>query len=340
LIKANCLMQIGINFRHPHFGNDNFSKMSDQARAPSLIPKAFRFTDVDHFRSSVRHINVDFTPLARTICAEQIILNLAGCDVNFTKSFPRIIDAQVEPDCTAIGVSMDDGVPIRFNGIERDRSIFVIGRNGAVYNAVERVERRYASIVFKPDIEDRGWPSTDASFKMFEISPAEQRRLRRLVMEALKVSPEFTDPIDAREAASAIRESLLAAIDAAFADVVRTRWASRASTSRQFKIFQDLRAILAANISSPLYSSDIAKQLCVSVRTVHDTVLRYRGMSRHRYLRLRRLWLVRKQLLSGSSSVKASALALGFWHMGDFSHSYRQQFGESASETLERASRG
>ena len=234
---------------------------------------------------------------------------------------------------------MDDGVPIRFNGVERDHSIFVIGRNGAVYNAVERVERRYASIVFKPDIEDRGWPGTDASFKMFEISLAEQHRLRRLVLEVLKISPEFTDPVGARETASAIRESLLAAIDAAFADVVRTRWASRANTSRQFKIFQDLRAILAANISSPLYSGDIANQLGVSVRTVHDTVLRYRGMSLHRYLRLRRLWLVRKQLLSGSSSVKASALALGFWHMGDFSHSYRQQFGESASETLERASR-
>jgi AraC family ethanolamine operon transcriptional activator len=313
--------------------------MSDQARTPSLVPKAFRFADVDHFRSSVRHINVDFTPLARTISAEQIILNLAGCDVNFTKSFPRIIDAQLEPDCTAIGFSMDDGVPIRFNGVERDHSIFVIGSNGAVYNAVERVERRYASIVFKPAIEDRGWPDTDASFKMFEIGQAQQHRLRRLVTQVLKVSPEFAEPIDAGEAASAIRESLLAAIDAAFADVVPMRWASRANTSRQFKIFQDLRAILAANIASPLYSADIAKALGVSVRTIHDTVLRYRGMSLHRYLRLRRLWLVRKQLLSGSSSVKASALAFGFWHMGDFSHSYRLQFGESASETLERASR-
>lgn len=59
---------------------------------------------------------------------------------------------------------------------------------------------------------------------------------------------------------------------------------------------------------------------------------RYRGMSLHRYLRLKRLWLVRKQLLAGTPGVKASALAFGFWHLSDFSRSYRVQFGESPSE--------
>jgi hypothetical protein len=71
--------------------------------APTLAPKIFRFTDIDAFRSSVRNLNVDFTPLVRTIAAEQIILNLPGCDVNYTKSFPRIVDAQLAPNCTAMG---------------------------------------------------------------------------------------------------------------------------------------------------------------------------------------------------------------------------------------------
>ena len=41
-------------------------------------------------------------------------------------------------------------------------------------------------------------------------------------------------------------------------------------------------------------------------------------MSLHRWLRLRRLWLVRQRLLAGTPSVKAAALAFGFWHLGDF----------------------
>ena len=121
-----------------------------------MAPKIFRFADIDAFRSSVRHLNVDFTPLARKISAEQIILNLPGCDVNYTKSFPRIIDAVLGPNSTAIGFSMDDGVPIRFNGVDRDRGVIVIGNSGAAYSAVERTPREYASIVFTPEVDNRG----------------------------------------------------------------------------------------------------------------------------------------------------------------------------------------
>src|SRR5579883_2258531 len=63
-------------------------------------------------------------------------------------------------------------------------------------------------------------------------------------------------------------------------------------------------------------------------------------MSLHRYLRLRRLWLVRQQLRAGTQSVKATALAFGFWHFGDFAQSYRSLFGETPSETLARARGG
>src|ERR1700709_752798 len=118
--------------------------MSNEPLAPALAPKVFRFTDIDTFRSSVRNLNVDFTPLARTISAEQIILNLPGCDVNYTKSFPRITDAQLGPNCTAVGFSMDDGIPIRFNGVEEDRAGIVIGGGGAFYSQVERTPRQFA----------------------------------------------------------------------------------------------------------------------------------------------------------------------------------------------------
>jgi AraC family ethanolamine operon transcriptional activator len=56
----------------------------------------------------------------------------------------------------------------------------------------------------------------------------------------------------------------------------------------------------------------------------------------HRYMRLRRLWGVRQQLLRGASlqSIKAVALVNGFWHMGEFAASYRDLFGETPQQTL------
>jgi AraC-like DNA-binding protein len=307
---------------------------------PSLTPKIFRFSDIDQFRSSVRGLDVDFTPLVRKISAEQIVLNLEGCDVNFTKSFPRIIDARVADNCTVVGFTMDDGVPIRFNGVERDRSVVVIGSNGAAYSAVERTERRYASIAFRPSVENRGWPQATVNFNMYETSPIAQQRLRELVVHVLSATERFDNFVDAREASAAIKESLLAAVDAVFADVVLTEWATHANSTRQFRIFQDIRAVLAGSLGTPIYSEELAQQVGISVRSMHDAILRYRGMSLHRYLRLRRLWLVRKRLLEGAvESVKAAALAFGFWHLGDFSASYRLQFGEAPSETLARSRR-
>ena len=97
------------------------------------------------------------------------------------------------------------------------------------------------------------------------------------------------------------------------------RWTQRPNDERQFKLFQDIRALLSDDLSQPIYSEEIARKLGLSVRTLHDVVRRYRGMSLHRYLRLRRLWLVRQRLLAGADSVKAVALAFGFWHLSAIS---------------------
>jgi AraC family ethanolamine operon transcriptional activator len=311
--------------------------MSENAPEPSLTPRIYRFSDIDQFRSSVRGLKVDFTPLARKISAEQIILNLGGCDINVTRSFPRIIDAQIEMNCTAVGFTMDDGIPIRFNGVERDKAVVVIGADSAAYTAVERVQRCYASIVFTPSVRNRGWPVATANFNMFETSLRGQNRLRELVTEILSVAPHMDASMGLSAAASAIRESLLACVDEVFADIVPTKWAAHSNSTRQFKIFQDVQAVLAGSLDKPVYSEHLAHQVGISVRSMHDAILRYRGMSLHRYLRLRRLWLVRQQLLAGAASVKAIALAFGFWHLGDFSGSYRLQFGESPSQTLARS---
>jgi AraC family ethanolamine operon transcriptional activator len=310
--------------------------MEKDSGQPALAPQIFRFSDVDEFRSAVRSLELDFTPLVRTISAEQIILDLPGCSVNLITSFPRITNGQFAPDCTCIGFTMDEGIPIRFNGVDEIQSSIVIGSNGAAYTTVERVGRRYASIVFTPEVDDRGWPEATPNFRIFQTSPSAYRWLRTLVLEITSVS-FVGPPTEQRQIGSAIRESLFAGIDAAFTDVAPSKWANRANTGRQFRIFRDIRDILATSIGQPIYSSDLARRLGVSVRTIHDAVLHVSGMSLHRYLRLRRLWLVRQQLRAGSQSVKAAALAFGFWHFGDFAQSYRALFGETPSETLARA---
>ena len=285
----------------------------------------------------MRHLNVVFTPLVRKISAEQIILNLPGCDVNYTKSFPRIIDAQLVPNCTAVAFTMDDGVPVRFNGVEDVLPAIAIGTGGSLYTQVEKAPRSYTSIIFSPAIEDRGWLEGGPSWRFYVVSKPVHHRLRRLVLQILAAATEFADDPESGALARHMRESLFAAVDMAVADVVTAPEIMRANFSSKFKIFRDAEAVLAEHYNSPIYSGVIAQQIGVSVRTLHDTILYYRGMSLHRYLRLRRLWLVRQRLLAGTHSVKAAALTFGFWHLSDFSHNYLRQFGESPSATLARS---
>jgi len=314
--------------------------MNTDVFVPDLTPRTFRFTDIDEFRSSVRNLQVDFTPLVRKILAEQTILDLPGLSINFTKSFPRIVDATIAPNCTCIGFAMDDGIPIRFNGVERDQTAVVIGSHGAAYTSVETAERQYASIIFTPAVEDRGWPEAASNFRMFEITPVGQLRLQELVRQVLSHASSSANGENAPMAASAMAESVLSVVDAVFANIVPTRLASHTNAAGQFKVLRDVDAALSGYLSAPIYREALARQVGVSVRSLHDAVQRFRGMSLHRYLRLKRLWLVRKQLLTGTHTVKASALAFGFWHLGDFSASYRAQFGETPSETLAKARLG
>lgn len=310
--------------------------MNSNDDAPGLALKIFRFSDVDEFRNAIRGLNYEFTPFVRRISAEQTILSLPGCDVNLTRAFPRVVDAQLVENCTAIGFTMDNlDVPIRFNGSQRARPVIVIGSSGAAYTTIEEVQRQIASVVFRPEVTDRGWPRAALSFKIFETTAEGLNRLRSVVREVLAAAAEPVGAAEMPFKAAAMKESLLGAVDDALESVVSVRWTLRPNDERNLKTFQDVRALLSDDLSQPIYSEEIARKLGLSVRTLHDVVRRYRGMSLHRYLRLRRLWLVRQRLLAGADSVKAVALAFGFWHLSDFSRSYRDQFGETPSQTLE-----
>ena len=91
--------------------------------------------------------------------------------------------------------------------------------------------------------------------------------------------------------------------------------------------------------ASAIYSAELAEQCGVSVRTLGTAVASVRGMSLHRYLRLKQLWSARAQLVKGSDAVTVTscARANGFHHMGEFARLYRAAFHETASRTLARA---
>ena len=101
-------------------------------------------------------------------------------------------------------------------------------------------------------------------------------------------------------------------------------------------------AYLGEHRDRPIYTEELCNGLAVSASSLAEAFRAMFGVSPHRFLKLRRLSMVRAALLTRESPallVKSVALSHGFWHLGQFAHDYRATFGKSRSETLARAGR-
>lgn len=311
--------------------------MQISSLSPSPVLRTFAYTDLDQFRQAFRAVDVQFTPMCRTASAEQAILSLPGCELYLLKTFPRLLDAMLADGCTFIGITMADDFEYRFNGLEKDRPAMSLGYGSAGYKVLETQGCYSAAIIFSPEVHGRGWPSKDRVFLACVISPAAERRIRDVVLAAFRFVSDAPAHAAAPGALHGVKETILAAIDAALADPQPLEMSRIGTARRYFDIVQKIEKSIADNYSGPIYSERLADEIGVSVRTMHNAMQQFRGMSLHRYLRMKRLWSVRRQLLGGAHKVSATALANGFWHLGEFAQFYTAQFGETPSQTLARA---
>lgn len=76
----------------------------------------------------------------------------------------------------------------------------------------------------------------------------------------------------------------------------------------------------------------------VSRRTLQYSFTTILGISPLQFLRLTRLNRVRRALCAAAPTQTVTDIATywGFWHLGQFAHDYKQQFGECPSQTLSR----
>src|SRR5260370_29374757 len=129
----------------------------------------------------------------------------------------------------------------------------------------------------------------------------------------------LADP--ARQAA---QETVLAGLDRAFLDTSSLDLERARSFQESLHIVEKIEARLSANLAAAIYSDELASELRISVRTMHTAMLKIRGMSLHRYLRLRRLWALRTPLLAGGKTLqhKASAPSKCLLHLSELSPPY------------------
>jgi AraC-like DNA-binding protein len=181
-----------------------------------------------------------------------------------------------------------------------------------------------------------GDPSTSPCVKP---SAARLDRLRRLYHEVNRMAFSGEEEVlDHPEVRRSLEHTLtVAMVSCLSAEVERPH---SPGWHRHQRIMQRFREWLDANDDRAVYLQEICAALDVSAPTLRRCCEEHLGMSPMQYLGLRRMNLARQELQRPNSdtSVTATAMNFGFWHLGRFADEYRSLFGESPSTTLARRS--
>jgi AraC family ethanolamine operon transcriptional activator len=295
--------------------------------------------DLDHFRGIEGLGEANSIPLDhRGFAASFASLKLKSCTVYLQRTFPRILQVQYSTTGAIVGLLMDDADSLTLNGVEGRAPALLLVKGRARCEIVEPRANLVAFVNFDC-IDDRGWPGDLDRAQLIATEPARSDALRITLRDVLILASHSPDILVQPGVIESVEESILQAADLAMAAASPASDAKRLSLSHYLALVRKFDEFVAVNAAKTLYSADVARQLGVSVRTLHNAVVAIRGMSMHRYMRLRRFWNVRQQLVRGTSpqSIKAVALAHGFWHMGEFTALYRELFGETPQQTLSAA---
>ena len=314
------------------------SLLSQLVNSPALTVS--RSPDFDHFQSierlgEARSILLD----GKGFAASFAVATLKSCAIYLQQTFPRILQARYCTEGAIVALAMDDASSVILNGVTGRAPALLLARGSAVCEIVEPQANLIAFVNFD-SVEDRGWPGEHDRAQLIVTEPARFEVLHAVIRDVLTLASRSPDVFSRPGTVESAEESILQALDHAFDPVALASGGKAPNLSQYLSLVRSFDKFLATNPGRILYSADVAKQLGVSVRTLHNAVFAIRGMSMHRYTRLRRLWSVRQQLLQGlrPESIKALALVNGFWHLGEFLSLYRELFGETPQQTL--AARG
>jgi AraC-like DNA-binding protein len=220
----------------------------------------------------------------------------------------------------------DDTGAWSINGRGIHRSTLARFDTGAEYAALTGRPLQWAALIIPPPLHE-----APAAFHATEIPHDAMTRIRGLARTAIYLARANETPT-----ARVFLANLASVVGA---------WASsdaQEAPRRGAIPIGKLVELLHLQRSELFHASDLARLAGLDERTLRREFFAHFGISVGRYLRLRRLNDVRRELANPrgeAESVTQAATKHGFFDLGRFAANYRRTFGENPSATLSRTRR-
>lgn len=181
-------------------------------------------------------------------------------------------------------------------------------------------------------------PRLGAKPGVLNIDPAHLQGFREVLKQLLDAVAATPTLLEHRDVAATFEKSVIFGLaDAlqAFSDIA-PHGNVEARTARNWQLVRSVRELVEGSPDCPLSVAELCARFRASRRTLQYAFEDTLGVNPSAYMRAVRLDHVRRELRA-SSSVTEVATRWGFWHFGNFSGEYREQFGELPSETWKRS---
>ncbi|MFC7478099.1 helix-turn-helix domain-containing protein [Dankookia sp. GCM10030260] len=179
-------------------------------------------------------------------------------------------------------------------------------------------------------------------FALIQVPSAFWDQAKRIIIAARATASTIPEVFEAEQPRYALRDALLKAAHDLVSPKPSIKICMPRSTQARRRTVLRADEYLRAHMNRPIYTEELCDALAVSTSSLADAFRSVFDITPHRFLKLRRMSMVRVALQSREGPmplIKCVALAHGFWHLGQFAHDYRSIFGETPSDTLARGQR-
>jgi AraC-like DNA-binding protein len=309
----------------------------------------FAFRDPDDFRANLRKAGIElFLTVSGDFKARLTHAELPHLRLLYVREErPRIAYVSLARKLVFVTFPTQSGPPLLWGGVELRPGDIVFHSQGEHMHQRTNGACHWASISQTPEhFAGCGKALTGKNLvpppagQVLRLSPSAVASLRQLHADAGRLVEKKPELIAHPEVARALEQDLIyALVTCLTAGAHRPHVTPRHHRAHIMRQFEEA---LAEHSDRVPHLPDLCKAIGVPERTLRKCCAEFLGMSPIRYLRLRRLGMVRAALCRADpamANVSDIARRHGFLQLGRFAAQYRAMFGEVPSTTLQRAPR-